>query len=202
MGSPGTVTTLFVILLVLVVLLIFLYKKLNREANNEYTVHRLVYKEGGLRDRARGAVFAVESSLGIQLWPRGDEVGEEMERVEEGQVEDGDSEGVETNEEEKEDEVEGDSTDQSGNAKEKSGDNSSLDSSEAGDQDRLLKEPEEKDETGEEREENQEKAEVEQAKADASGGTGLLINLKQFSGSAIWSEEGRGEGMGGDVTAL
>ncbi|XP_038165056.1 uncharacterized protein si:ch211-119e14.1 [Cyprinodon tularosa] len=200
--ATRTVVVLFVTLVILIVLLIFLYKKLNREANNEYTIREIIYKEGGVRDRVRGAVLAVESHLGIQLWPEGNDEEEDMqdEQDEERDVENGEerSDGSDTD---GEDEQEGDSGDHSAGSFPKEGDNSSVNSSEAGEEDELM---DSKPELYEEDkiEEKQEKEVKEEGKAEASGGTGLLIDLKQFSGSAIWSEEDGGEGRASDVTAL
>uniref|UniRef100_A0A3P9PGU4 Uncharacterized protein n=1 Tax=Poecilia reticulata TaxID=8081 RepID=A0A3P9PGU4_POERE len=100
-----------------------------------------------------------------------------------------------------EDEQEEDSVDHSGSTKENEGDDSDAEGSEAGEEDRLIdNKPEENEEVGGNSEEKQE-LKVE-GKAEASGGTGLLIDLKQFSGSAIWSEQKEVESQGGDVTAL
>lgn len=198
----STVAILSVLLLVLIVLLVFFYKKLNREANNQYTVRNIIYKKDGVRDRVRAAALAVETRLGIQVWPRGHDDEEEMEEIEdeEGAVESGDSQhqsdGSGTD---GENEQEEDSVDHSGSTKENEGDNSDAESSEAGEEDRLLdNKPEENEEVGD----KQEKELNEQGKAEASGGTGLLIDLKQFSGSAIWSEQKEDESQGGDVTVL
>lgn len=194
MGN-GTVLILACCLVCLLLLLLFLYKKLNREADGEYTIRRIIYKEGGVRDQVRGAVAAVETRLGIQLWPHSDEE-EEMQSIEEGQAA-GSHQGDDSSGEDEEDE---DNEDQSGSSKEEEdGNKSCSDSSEAGEQDRLMGEPEENDVMEGETEEKQEKEE--QGKEEASGNIGLKIDLKQFSGSVIWSEEG-GEGQTSDVTAL
>lgn len=202
MDSKTTVVALVVTLLLLLVVLFVLYKKLNREAEGEYTVRRIVYKEGGLRDQARSAALAVGARLGVQLWPGSDEEeeGEEMQEVqdEEEQVDSGGSQESDTEGDEEEEDND------TGNAKEKesntSNDDSSIGSSEAGEETKLNDESEPEGETEDKSEEKEEKVGEEQSKAEASGGPGLLIDLKQFSGSAIWSEEG-GEGKG-DVTAL
>lgn len=192
--STRTVLVLFFCLIALIVLLILLYKKLNRVATGKYTIRRMVYKEGGIRDRVRGAAVALETRLGVQLWPRSDtdEDGEEMQEVqdEEGQLEEGGSQGSDSEEEEEEKE------EQCGEVKGKggdsSGDNSSVETSEGGEQTRLTDQPEAKGEMGEKEEEKEEKVGDGEGKGEASGGDGLLINLKQFSGSATWSEEGGG----------
>ncbi|XP_051799665.1 retrotransposon-like protein 1 [Acanthochromis polyacanthus] len=208
-SSPSdTVVGVLVVLLVgLILLLIFLYKKLNREADGQYTIRRMVYKEGGVRDRVRGAALAVETFTGIQLWPRGDanEDGEEMQEIqdEEGQVEGDGSQGSDT---EGEDEQEEDDMGNGGQTKSEGGHssshNSSLEISEADEQARLMDGPNSKEEMEKKGEEKQEKVGEEQNKQETSGGAGLLIDLKNFSGSAIWSGEEGGEGKGGDVTAL
>ncbi|XP_070710871.1 uncharacterized protein [Pempheris klunzingeri] len=202
--STKTVLILLFCLLGLVFLLIFLYKKLNREANGEYTVQRMVYKEGGVRDQVRGAALAAGTRLGVNLWPRSatDDGREEMQEVhdEEGQVEEGYSQGSDSARDDQEEE---DNEEQCGKTKgqgsDASDDHSSLEGSEAGEQARLMDEPQANGGTldkGEER-----VGDVE-GKGEASGGAGLLIDLKQFSGSAIWSEEDRGECKDSDVTAL
>lgn len=191
--TTTTVLVLFFCLLGLIVLLFFLYKKLNKEANGEYTIRRMVYKEGGVRDRVRGATLALETRLGVRLWPGGDtnEDGEGMEEIqdEEGRVEDGGSENSDSEGGDGEEEDEEDSVEQENGKGGDTDDNSSVVSSEAGEEARLTDQSEEKVGDGE-------------GKAEASGGAGLLIDLKQFSGSAIWSEEGGGEGKESDVTAL
>ncbi|XP_074518291.1 uncharacterized protein LOC141784366 [Halichoeres trimaculatus] len=196
-SNDQTVLILLFCLIALLFLLFFLYKKLNREANGEYTIQRMVYKEGGLRDRVRGVVSALEARLGVQLWPRSDtdEDGEEMQEVcdEERQMEegrrgsDGDGDDQEEGEEEEEEE-------RRNRGDETSDDNSSLESSEAGERARLTDEPVAK---GGEKEE---KVGEEEGSSEASGGAGLLIDLKKFSGSATWSEDGVCKDN--DVTAL
>ena len=194
-SSTVTVPILLVCLLVLVLLLIVFYKILNKEAEGEYTIRRIVYKEGGVRDRVRGAALALETRLGVQLWPRSEseEDGEEMQDMEdeEGRVEEGDSQGYDSEGGDQED-SEGGNQEQ-GEGGDTSDDNSSLEDSEAGEQTRLTEEPEK----GEEKEEKDG-----EGKGEASGGPGLLIDLHQFSGSAIWSEEGASVSKESDVTAL
>lgn len=192
--SDKTVVILFLCLICLIVLLIFLYKKLNREAEGEYTIRRMVYKEGGLRDQVRDASLAVGTRFGIQLWPRSEE-GEEMQEVrdEEEQVEDGSNE--EDSEEDEQGVDGGDDDDDDGSddigdkGSDTPDDGSSVDGSEPGEHTRLTPESEDKgsvEKKGEEEEEVEDGAEN-----GASGGAGLSINLEQFSGSVTWSE---GEG--------
>ncbi|KAM6895183.1 uncharacterized protein PEZ65_022681 [Lycodopsis pacificus] len=194
-SSTPTVLILLACLVCLIVLLFILYKLLNKEANGEYTVRRTVYKDGGVRDRVRSSALALGTRLGVQLWPQSDayEDGEEMQEVqdEEGQVEEGgsqesDSEGDDQEEEEEE---------QCGGAEEEGGDNSSLENSEAEEQDRLTDQAEDEGDTGE-------KVGDGEGTGEARGGAGLSIDLKQFSGSAIWSEEQGGMALDSDVTAL
>ncbi|XP_058479904.1 retrotransposon-like protein 1 [Solea solea] len=195
-ASDRTVIILSVCLLGLIALLIFLYKKLNKENNSVYTIRNMVYKEGGLRDQVRGAAQAVGTRLGIQLWPRSDtdEYGEEI-QDEEGQVEEGDSQGShseggdhEEEEEEEEDVEQHGEGETDGDGDHTSDDTTSLESVEVGEQTRLTGQPEAKRKETEEKEAE-----------EGNKGPGLLIDLKQFSGSAIWSGE---EGGNRDVTAL
>ncbi|XP_075968404.1 uncharacterized protein LOC142971673 [Anarhichas minor] len=195
-SSTPTVLILLFCLLGLIVLLFFLYMRLNREANGEYTVRRMVYKEGGVRDRVRGAALALETRLGVQLWPQSDadEDGEEMQEVqdEEGQVEEGGSQGSDSEGDDQEEEEE---EEQSVGAKGGGGDNSSVECSEADEQDRLMDQAEDEGEVGE-------KVGDGEGTGQVRGGAGLSIDLKQFSGSAIWSGEQGGMALDSDVTAL
>lgn len=167
---PRTVLILFFCLLALMVLLIFLYKKLNKESNGEYTIRNIVYKDGGVRDQLRNVARALGTRFGVQLWPHDDMEMQEV-RDEESQVQKGDSQVSESEEKDgKAEEEDGDSSD----------DESSLEDSETGEEARLTDEPE----RGEKREEKEEKR-----GGEGSGGAELLINISQLSGSAIWSEE-------------
>lgn len=190
--STPTVIGLTFFLIVLIILLVFLYKKLNWDTDGEYTIQRIIFKEGGVRDQVRGAVRGVETRLGVQLWPGSDfdEDGEEMQEVciEDRQVEDGssqgsDDEGDDQGEESEEEERRRDKSDTSDN-------DSSSEGSEAGDNVRLVvKEDEEETKVGDH-----------DCIGEASGGAGLLIDIKQLSGSATWSEDGVCRDS--DVTAL
>lgn len=202
-NADEIVLVLFFILVALILALVFMYKKLNREAEGKYTIRRMVYKKGGLRDRANVVAATLGTRLGLRQVPHSDDEGEEMDDIEngEGQVEGSGSQGSDMEGEDEQEEEEGDSMDQSGNTKENGSDKSSLVGSESGEKEEQTDEPEVKDEMEAKNEEKQERVE-EQGKVEASGGTGLLIDLKQFSGSAIWSEEGGGEGKVGDITAL
>lgn len=191
-SSTRTLLILFFFLMSLIILLILLYKKLNRETNGEYTIRRMVYKEGGVRDQVRGAALALETRLGVQLWPHRDtdEYGSEMQEIQDEEMEKGGSQGSDSK---GDDHEEGDNVEQCGKTEGKesgtSDDDSSLEGSEAGERTRLTDQPE-RAEKGEEKEERVGDGE---GKGEASGGAGLFIDLKQFSGSAIWSEEEGGE---------
>ncbi|XP_022616496.1 acidic leucine-rich nuclear phosphoprotein 32-related protein 2-like [Seriola dumerili] len=213
--NPKSTTTIIILsisLFCLIALLIFLYKKLNREANGEYTIQRMVYKEGGVRDRVRGAALTLETHLGVQLWPRNDtdEDGEEMQvqvQDEEEQLEEGGSqESYSEGDDNEEEDGGGDNAPLCDKTKGKgdgtSDEKTSLDDSEAGEQTVLTDQSEAKEETNEKREEKEEKVGEGEGKGEASGGAGLLIDFKQFSGSAIWSEEEGGGGTDKDVTVL
>ncbi|XP_034020844.1 uncharacterized protein si:ch211-119e14.1 [Thalassophryne amazonica] len=199
-SSTHIVLILFFFLVFLIVVLIILYKKLNRETNGEYTIRRMVYKEGGIRDWMRGSIMVLETHLGVRLWPRGDENsdGEEVEEMqdEEKKVENRSPRSSTKGAEQEENgvavcgEMKGDKGDTSD-------DTSSLESLNAEEQTKLVNQPEMEGETEEMGEQVEEKD-----KGEVSGGTGLLIDLKQFSGSAIWSEENKEEGKDSDVTAL
>lgn len=149
--SDRTVLVLCFLLIGLIALLIFLYKKLNREADGKYTIRRMVYKEGGIRDQARRATLALETHLGVQLWPRSDnsEDGEEMQEVrdEEGRVEEGGSQGSDSEGDDQEEE-EGSlkQSDKEKSQSDTSGANSSLDEEESEEKVRLVNLAEAKEE--------------------------------------------------------
>lgn len=198
-SSTQTVLILFFLLVGLIILLVFLYKKLNRETNGEYTIRYMFYKEGGVRDQVRGAASALGTCL-VQLYPHraDDNDSAEMGEIhdEEGQMEKGASEGSVNEEDEHKGE---DNLEQCGKTDGKdidtSDDDSSLEGSEVGEHTRLKSDPEQ--EKGEDKEE---KVGDGEGKAEAGGSPALLINLKKFTGSAIWSEEEVGEVS--DVTPL
>lgn len=197
-SSTWTVVILFFCLVGLIILLIFLYKKLNREADGEYTIRRMVYKEGGVRDQVRIATVALGTRLGVQLWHGGDsdKGGEEMQEIqdEEGEMERGGSQGSDSEEEEREEE---DNEEQCGGTGRKDSGTSDDDiGSEAGETTRLTGQPEKAEDV----EEKLEKERDGEGKAQSSRSAELSIDLKQFSGSAIWSEDQIGEVR--DVTQL
>lgn len=181
-----TILILFLLLLALILLLIFLYKKLNRETNGEYTVRNMVYKEGGARDRLRGAAQALGTRLGVQLWPHGDVEMQEV-RDEEAQLKKEDSQ---VGEEEEEDGKAGEEEEDS----ETSDEESHLEGSEADEEARLEPESQEEEmEKEKEKEVDMEKEKEREREGEGSGGTEVLISINQFSGSAIWSEEQVGD---------
>ncbi|XP_054603780.1 histone-lysine N-methyltransferase SETD1B isoform X2 [Nothobranchius furzeri] len=192
----GVTVGILVIVLVLLILLLFCsYKELNKQANGKYTVQEILFKEGGLRDQANNAVMTVRAWIG--MLPEGNEEGEEMQRVE---FEEGQEEGYGSQQESDNDgeNEQDENNEESSNTNDKEDDESSSDSSEAEERVRLMDTPEVKIEMVEKQEDMVE----EQRPVEVSGGTGLLIDLKQFSGSAIWSEEGGGEGQSSDTTVL
>ncbi|XP_026184953.1 DEAD-box ATP-dependent RNA helicase 28-like [Mastacembelus armatus] len=202
MGDKA-VLTLFFILLCLIFLLIFLYKKLNKEAEGEYTVRNMYYKEGGIRDQVRGAVQGLETRLGVRLGHDNDtedEDGEEMQEIhdEEGKVEDGSSQESDSEGEDQDERDDDTETCSKTKGDEASEVNSSFEGSESGEQAGLMDHTEET-EIEEKKEETGEKMVEGAGKGEASGGAGLLIDLNQFSGSVTWSEE---VGKEKDVTAL
>lgn len=189
MASPSssnwTVVILSLFLVLLCVLLVYFYKKLNQQANGQYTVRRLVYKEGGVRDQVRGVALVVGTRLGIQLWPSddSDKSGEEMQEIndEEEGLDRGGSKGSEDKggDEEREEEQWSDTESKdSGTSADDSG-------PEAGEDASLMCEPKE----AQVMEERAEKEKGEEGKREDSGSSELAIDLKQFSGSVIWSEE-------------
>ncbi|XP_053716632.1 uncharacterized protein si:ch211-119e14.1 [Synchiropus splendidus] len=185
--SNATVAILTICLVALIGLLVFFYFYLNKEANDEYTIHQLVYKQGGLRDHLRDATLALEGRLGVQLWPRNDSAdeGEEMQEIqcEEGQVDEISS----LISWSKRDEKEADGAACGGVHNEEASDKSSLDGSDT------------RREAPEKQEEEEESSEIITVLDQDCGGAGIVINLNQLSGNAIWSEEQDGDG---NVTAL
>ncbi|KAL7876136.1 hypothetical protein AOLI_G00110990 [Acnodon oligacanthus] len=180
-GSNSTpiVLTLFFLWLLLVLILIYLYRRLNRETNNQYSVQRLIYGEGGLRDRVIQGVEVVTNFTGRFLPQNRDE----EEAI--GDIENGDEERKETcqnetNADENEEEDKDDSSD----------DYSSIDLKERVKQnnstEELKKVEEQKKESKDEEKEDEHKQEEEVKDAER---VGLLVNIKPFSDSAIWSEE-------------
>ncbi|KAK0147245.1 hypothetical protein N1851_013341 [Merluccius polli] len=220
--SYKTVILLLFFLLFLVLLVIFLYKKLNKRADGEYTIRNMVLKKGGLRDLL---VDWVNTHLGICLWANPDleemEVRQGSESVlEEGQEEEEEEEGEEGEEEGEEEVV------KVGNAQEgEEGGASDYDDCAASDYDDCAALP------SDEQPANQsanlimeeascgyvlvhaEKDDEEEEEEERKGGSGkegdqgskqgavLLIDLK-FSGGAMWSEEDKNGETVIDLTVL
>ncbi|XP_064787827.1 uncharacterized protein si:ch211-119e14.1 [Oncorhynchus masou masou] len=205
--STRKVLITFFLLVFLVCLLVFLYMWLNRKTNGQYTVRQLVYGQDGARDRIMAGVRVLEVRLGRRLWPLGadeEAIREEEHKNEERDVERG-SEGRES-----EGEEEGDEREDRGD--DSSDDYSSMEGCDLRERAKLTCEKEEIREREEEREENMEEKweSKEDGESDEgavggekSGEGGLLIDLHQFSGSAIWSEDRSDGGRDkDDVTAL
>ncbi|KAJ0006584.1 hypothetical protein NQD34_013857 [Periophthalmus magnuspinnatus] len=198
-----TILALFFFLVALLILLFFLYKYLNREANGKYTVQRIVFREGGLRDRARDATVAVATRLGVPLGhQRGPDSSEEDEAYgdeEEGRVNSNGTNGRDEDEDEAEqvDKQKSDSEGELNDVKGKSEDNSA-ESSDEEQQPLVEPAPEPKAEAG--KVEEPAAGEEEEDKLVMSGP--IVINLNQFSGSVQWSEEDGDKGVVGDVTPL
>lgn len=192
-AANKTVAILSVFLVLICVLLVYLYKKLNQQTKGQYTIRRLVYKEGGVRDRVRGVALLVGTRLGIQLWPGdgSDARGEEMQEIndEEENLERGgskESEDEEGDEEREEEQCSDTESRDSGTSADESG-------SEAGKEARLTGQPAVT-------EERAERERGEEGNGEANRSSELAIDLKQFSGSAIWSGEQTAEDN--DVTQL
>lgn len=202
--NTSTVLILFFILVILVVLLFFLYKRLNHETKNKYTIRQLIYSEGGLRDRVMQGVALVEARLGdhIRSRPQDEEQALSNNEDDNNDKEDEDDGGLEDKEpgnginenktEEKGEENHNDSSD----------DYSSIDLRER------VKQNNSKEEEEKEQEQEEEDVEKDKEKEDDSRKeenvknderVGLLVDLEKISGSAIWSEEKKEEL---NVTAL
>lgn len=194
--SHTTILVLFFILAALLILLFFLYKYLNKEANGKYTVRRVVYRKGGLRDRARGAAVALGNRLGVQLWPQSDtDQDEENGEDEEETNSEGNNSSDEVNDAAQVDKRKSGSVAEDDNAKGGSGDGSES-SADDEEQTEARPEPESKPEAAETEEAKDE--DVQENKAGETSAP-IVISLNQFSGSVLWSGEENGEG---DVTAL
>lgn len=193
--SYTTILALCFFLAALLILLFILYKYLNKEANGKYTVQRIVFREGGLRDRARGAAVTLGNRLGVQLWPQSDTDQDEENGEDE---EEANSSGNESSDEDADaaqvNEQKSDSMAEVNNAKGSSGDDS-LDSSDEEEQAKAKPEPESKAVKTEEAAGD----DVQESKAGETSAP-IVINLNQFSGSVLWAEEEKCEE--GDVTAL
>lgn len=186
-SSSNWIAILSVFLVLLFVLLVYLYKKLNQQADGQYTIRHMVYKEGGIRDQVRGVALEVGTRLRIQLWhnSNSDKSGEEMQEIydEEQDMERGGSE--ERQGEKEEEEEEGKEEQCSDTVSRDSGTSADDSGSEGGEDARLMGQPVEAGVM----EETVQRERGEEENGDASGSAELAIDLKQFSGSAIWSEE-------------
>lgn len=139
-----------------------------------------------MRDQVRDVALVVGARLGIQLWPidDSDKSGEEMQEIndEEGGLERG---GSKESEDEGDDEEREEEQYNSDTESRDSGTSADDSGSEAGEDATLIGQPKEVKVT----EEGVEKERGEEGNTDANGSSELAIDLKQFSGSAIWSEE-------------
>lgn len=207
-NTPLVVFLVF-LLIFLTLALVYFYKRLNRETNGQYALTKLVNEA---RERAQNAARPIESRLRGLLRSRTDE--EEDEDEERGREEDDEKESRERvslkdaeNLTEDEQREEADSSDdyssmegfqpqegqplQRGSDKGRKGKRASQEKKEE-------KKTEVAEATDEKKEEKQAEGEGGQA------GAGLLADLKEISGSAIWAAEGKNEGDkdSGDVTEL
>ncbi|XP_051576736.1 nucleolar transcription factor 1-B-like [Myxocyprinus asiaticus] len=197
-NSTPTVIALLFIWVILVLALVYLYKRLNADTNGQYTVQRVVFAEGGLRDRLRQGVGSVENRFGLHIWPQPHDEEQKVIRGDDGRDEEEDDNDKQNeshaneDEEQEDDDVKDDSLD----------DYSSVDLREKAN---LRKEDKKSD--AEEVEEKEKQNEAAAGEEDKQGEeekneekVGLLVDLKPFSGSAIWSEENKDGGN--DLTAL
>ncbi|KAJ8008205.1 hypothetical protein DPEC_G00102390 [Dallia pectoralis] len=186
--------TLFVILVIVIALLVYLYKRLNRETNGQYTIHKLIYGEGGARDWLRDRVRALEvwSGRRIRLLSDNDEAAGEEEADQVEDVERGSDRGVSQ---------EGDNDDEEGMEDDLSDDYSSLEGCDLRERAKLT-EVNKKMEMVEKNSHDDGERE-EGAVGGQESGRGLLVDLHPFSGSAIWSgNKEEGDVNAEDVTAL
>ncbi|KAF4111441.1 hypothetical protein G5714_008472 [Onychostoma macrolepis] len=195
--NTSTVIALLFIWIVLALALFYFYKKLNADTNGQYTVQRMFFAPGGLRDRLRQGVGVVENRLGVRIWPqqRDDEenIGSHDEEDEEGEGQDKQNDSYTEEGEQQEHDDDGDDS---------SDDYSSVDLRERAKM--QMEKKEEKDEAEEEKEERKEKAAAAREEDKSEGVKNpekveLLVDLKPFTSSAIWSEENKD---GNDLTAL
>lgn len=197
-STPIVIALLF-IWIILALALFYFYKKLNTDTNGQYTVQRILFAPGGLRDRLRQGVGVVENRLGVHIWPqqRDDEenIGGHDEEDEEGEGQDKQNDSYTEEGEQQEHDDDGDDS---------SDDYSSVDLRERAKM--QMEKKEEKDKSEEDKEKWKEEAAAAAAgEEDKSEGVRnperveLLVDLKPFTGSAIWSEESKD---GNDLTAL
>ncbi|XP_063043343.1 cilia- and flagella-associated protein 251 [Engraulis encrasicolus] len=235
-ASNGPVVVLLLLLVILVALLSFLYWRLNRDTNGQYTVREMVLGKDGLRDRMVSGVAAMETRLGVNLLPRprtGDDgdgedardQGSSGQLVRDRDLEKGGSSQVEEEErrrrKEEEEEQRADGRAENGHTdrrqeeeEEDEEEDSEDDYSSMGGTDLRVRAKlmEEVDEEVEEQERDKREGGGEEEKTRKEGDEekeegekrGLLVNLQEFSGSAIWSGETKEaeEDMDTDLTAL
>ncbi|GAA6111299.1 cilia- and flagella-associated protein 251 [Tachysurus ichikawai] len=198
-NSTVTVLILFFILVLLLIVLFYLYKRLNHETKDQYTIQHLVFNEGGLRDRVMQGIALVEARLDNMRSRTHDEEQalsiDEDGGIDKEEGEDNAGQGHSENEktDKKAEEDHNDSSD----------DYSSIDLKE-----RVMLNNS-KEEKNKEKEQEEEKVAKDGANGDGSKPVeddvkneervGLLVDLKTFSGSAIWSEEKK---EASNVTAL
>ncbi|TSK82228.1 E3 ubiquitin-protein ligase DTX4 [Bagarius yarrelli] len=192
--NTATVLILFFILVLLVLLLFYLYKRLNRETKNQYTIEQLVFSKGGLRDQVMQGITAVEARLANVRSRIHDEEQALSNNEEDG--EDKDIADEEEEEEEEEEEVEdaGQIFVNENQTNEKAHHNVSSNDCSSTDQTESVKQDNSK-EVEKEEEVEEEKVAEDEANGHASKQdddvkneerVGLLVDLKTFSGSAIW----------------
>ncbi|KAI5104169.1 cilia- and flagella-associated protein 251-like [Silurus meridionalis] len=202
------VLIVFFILVILVILLLFLYKHLNRETKDKYTIQKLVLGEGGLRDRVMQGIAVVQTRL-VELRPPQADEEQALSKNEDGNSGEEKEEGEEEEEEEEESTEQGHSeTENIAKAEEEEPHNDSLDNCSSvglkeGVKQNNSKEEEKKDEKQEKEEGAKDEAKGDDSKQEEvvkdEEKVGLLVDLKPFSGSAIWSEDKTEEN---NVTAL
>ncbi|KAG5261237.1 hypothetical protein AALO_G00301570 [Alosa alosa] len=198
-NTPGTtIGVLVALFIILFGLLVYLYRRLNRDTENQYTVRNIVLSEGGLRDRVRSGVVAMEARLGIHLWPRPRPSSEEEEVI--GDSQPATNEDVETGQNERS----GDVAAEDKNEHADEGDDSEDDYSSMGGTDlreraKLMKDVDEGDDQQEGERRRGGEGKEEEGEREVGG---LLVNLQEFSSSAIWSEEKKDENEDVDLTAL
>ncbi|XP_026122410.1 high mobility group nucleosome-binding domain-containing protein 5-like [Carassius auratus] len=195
--NTAVVIALLFIWIILVLAFLYFYKKLNTDTNGQYTVQRIVFAPGGLRDRLRQGVGAVENRLGVHIWPqqRDDEetIGGPDKEDEGGEGQDKQNDSyTEEGEQQEHDDDRDDSSD----------DYSSVDLRERA---KMQAEKKEEDKAEEDKEKLKEGEAAAAGKEETSEEVKnaekveLLVDLKPFAGSAIWSEENKD---GNDLTAL
>ncbi|XP_066574687.1 uncharacterized protein LOC136764473 [Amia ocellicauda] len=181
--TDSTRPLIILILLLIFLLLLFFYccRRLNKETQGAYSFKALRRAGGVAAERVAERVRALEDRLGVQLLPRGGEAEEQGEEEEEEEEE---------REEESERDVEQGNVDSKDDCSSED-DYSSLEGCDLRERGRQRQEEEEEEE--------------EEGDVRGKEGGGLLVDLKEFSGSAIWEGRGQERDGGGereDFTAL